>query len=400
MTYAVRLILAAGATMFIAGCGAGDNPVRTSSGSATATAGFDLEGAAHQVVTRSAQVQEGDRVVISGSPDDIELLENIATHVRRLGAHPLVVVWSDRLTRRTYDDVPEQFDSQRDVWAWAMADMADVVITIAPGSAVDLLAELPMHRVIARRQANAGLNEHINTSGMRTVEVGNGLYPSESLAQRFGMSQQELARLFWEGVQADPTRLMNSANAIADVFGTGRIVHVTHPNGTDITFRIDGQTPGINNGVVPPARPGAPRGTWLPAGEVYTVVVPGSANGRLVIDRTLFQGIEVRDLTVTVESGRLTAMTSPSDLSALRAAYDAAPPERELLSVFDVGINPGVASQRVVSWVPAGMATFGFGSNLFAGGDVTIDWLLPLHQPGTTVRVDDTIIIENGVLMK
>jgi aminopeptidase len=399
MTYAVRLILAAGATMFIAGCGAGDNPVRTSSGSATATAGFDLEGAAHQVVTRSAQVQEGDRVVISGSPDDIELLENIATHVRRLGAHPLVVVWSDRLTRRTYDDVPEQFDSQRDVWAWAMADMADVVITIAPGSAVDLLAELPMHRVIARRQANAGLNEHINTSGMRTVEVGNGLYPSESLAQRFGMSQQELARLFWEGVQADPTRLMNSANAIADVFRTGRVVHVTHPNGTDITFRIDGQTPGINNGVVPPAVPGTPRGTWLPAGEVYTVVVPGSGNGRLVIDRTLFQGIEIRDLTVTVENGRLTDMTSPSDLSSFRAAYDAAPPERDVLSVFDVGINPGVASQRVVSWVPAGMATFGFGSNLFAGGDVTIDWLLPLHQPGTTVRVDDTIIIENGVLM-
>jgi aminopeptidase len=399
MTHAARLFLAAGATACIAACGAGDNPTRSGSGSATATAGFDLEGAAHQVVTRSAQVQEGDRVVVAGTPDDIELLENIATHVRRLGAHPLILVWSDRLTRRTYDDVPEQFDSQRDAWAWAMADMTDVMITIAPGSAMDLLAELPMHRVIARRHANAGLNEHINTSGVRTVEVGNGLYPSESLAQRFGMSQQELARLFWEGVQADPTRLMNSANAIANVFRAGSVVHVTHPNGTDINFRIDGQTPGINNGVVPAGGPGTPRGTWLPAGEVYTVVVPGSANGRLVIDRTLFQGVEIRDLTVTVENGRLTAMTSPSDLSSLRAAYDAAPPERELLSVFDVGINPGVASQRVVSWVPAGMATFGFGSNLFAGGDITIDWLLPLHQAGTTVRVDDTIIIENGVLM-
>jgi aminopeptidase len=399
MTHALRFILAAGAMACIAACGAGDNPTRSGSGSATATAGFDLEGAAHQVVTRSAQVQENDRVVVAGTPDDIELLENIATHVRRLGAHPLVVVWSNRLTRRTYDDVPEQFDSQQDAWAWAMADMTDVMITIAPGSAEDLLAELPTHRVAARRNANAGLYEYMNRSGMRTVEIGNGLYPSESLAQRFGMSEQELARLFWEGVQADPTRLMNSANAIAGVFRAGRVVHVTHPNGTDINFRIDGQTPGINNGVIPPAGPGTSRATWLPAGEVYTVVVPGSANGRLVIDRTLFQGVEIRDLTVTVENGRLTAMTSPSDLSSLRAAYDAAPPERELLSVFDVGINPGVASQRVVSWVPAGMATFGFGTNLFAGGDITIDWLLPLHQAGTTVRVDDTIIIENGVLM-
>jgi aminopeptidase len=399
MTHAARLVLAAGAIACVAACGAGDNPTRSGSGSATATAGFDLEGAAHQVVVRSAQVQEGDRVVVAGTPDDIELLENIATHVRRLGAHPLVVVWSDRLTRRTYDDVPEQFDSQRDVWAWAMADMTDVVINIVPGSAEDLLAELPTHRVAARRNANSGLYEHMNASGMRSVEIGNGLYPSESRAQRFGMSQQELARLFWEGVQADPTRLMNSANAIAGVFRGGSVVHVTHPNGTDISFRIDGQTPGINNGVIPPAGPGTSRGTWLPAGEVYTVVVPGSANGRLVIDRTLFQGVEIRDLTVTVENGRLTDMTSPSDLSSFRAAYDAAPPERELLSVFDVGINPGVASQRVVSWVPAGMATFGFGTNLFAGGDITTDWLLPLHQPGTTVRVDDTIIIENGVLM-
>ncbi len=40
------------------------------------------------------------------------VLENIAVHVRKVGAFPLIDIGSDRLTKRMFFDVPEKYDAQ------------------------------------------------------------------------------------------------------------------------------------------------------------------------------------------------------------------------------------------------------------------------------------------------
>jgi aminopeptidase len=392
MKRASLVVLAAGACFGAAACGGGENP--THSASAMAAASFDLEGAAHEVVVRSARVQAGELVAISGGPDDIELMENIAVHVRRLGAHPLIVLNSDRLARRLYDDVPESRDTQRDEWPFRLVDAADVWIVVA-FSGENVLAHVPQRRIAAGRAANVEL--YPRAAGTRTVEIGNVLYPSESRARQFGMSRTELAHLFWEGVQADPARLTASANAVAGALTAGSTIRITHPNGTDLTLGIGGTPPLINDGVVP-TEPGTFQATWLPAGEVYIAVKPGSASGRVVLDRQLFQGVEYRDITLTFADGQLTAMESPGGLGALRDFLDAAPGGWDRLTALDIGINPGIASQRVQAWVPAGMVTISLGDNMWAGGDVDLTFYHAFHLPGSTVRVDDRVIVEDGVL--
>jgi hypothetical protein len=81
MKRASLVVLAAGACFGAAACGAGENPTHSASAMAAAPS-FDLEGVAHEVVVRSARVQVGELVEISGGPDDIELMESIADHVR------------------------------------------------------------------------------------------------------------------------------------------------------------------------------------------------------------------------------------------------------------------------------------------------------------------------------
>jgi aminopeptidase len=394
MSAVPRLFPALAACAVLAGCGVGENPAHSASALAQAPT-FDIEGAAHEVIVGSAQVKEGEVVLIMGGPNDIELLENLAVHVRRLGAHPLITLGSDRLGRRFFDDVPERYDTQRDAWMWEISRLADVIITVSFNAVTDYLAHVPQERIRARRDANAGLTEHISRQ-TRTVEIGNGLYPTDALAEQFGIPQRELARLFWEGLQADPARLAATGSAALEVLGNGRVVHVAHPNGTDITMSIEKRTVSLNNGVVPLT--GSFRGTWLPAGEAYVAPVPGSARGRIVVDRKLFQGVEYRDITLTVANGRITSMESPHDISVLRADFDGAPEGRDVLGVFDIGVNPGITSQRVLTWVASGMVTLHFGANSWAGGELAIDWGLPLHLPGTTVTVDGRVIIDNGVL--
>ena len=66
----------------------------------------NLDALAAQLVKQCAGVGEGELVGITGDPKDAEILEDLAVQVRKRGAYPLVMLTSDRLARRLYDDVP------------------------------------------------------------------------------------------------------------------------------------------------------------------------------------------------------------------------------------------------------------------------------------------------------
>jgi aminopeptidase len=48
--------------------------------------------------------------------------------------------------------------------------------------------------------------------------------------------------------------------------------------------------------------------------------------------------------------------------------------------------------------VPAGTITVGMGNNLWAGGSNKAPYAYDVSMPGTTVMLDDKVIIENGRL--
>jgi len=50
------------------------------------------------------------------------------------------------------------------------------------------------------------------------------------------------------------------------------------------------------------------------------------------------------------------------------------------------------------SFMPAGMVTLNLGNNLWAGGDNAVPFGLASFLPGSTLKVDDKVIVENGVL--
>ncbi len=73
---------------------------------------MDYDAIAKKLVHEAAGVREGDKVLITGGVRDLERLEDLAVHVRMLGAFPLISIGSDRMTRRMYDDVPAKYDAQ------------------------------------------------------------------------------------------------------------------------------------------------------------------------------------------------------------------------------------------------------------------------------------------------
>lgn len=400
------------ATVMLLSCQPAAPPTNISDSKSTSTPqetmkarATDLAALSNRLVSEVAGVKEGDIVLISGSVRDIELLENLNTDVRKVGAFPLLTLNSDRMGKKYFDEVPEKYDSQAPELNLRLATMATVTISLDPSEAEGLLAGVPPARFAALGKANEPVAEVFRKRNVRQVEVGNGLYPTEWRAKRFGMSQEELSKAFWSAVNTDYSALQSSAEKIKSTLETGKELHITNPNGTDLKVRIEGRPFFVSDGIISAEdlKKGSPAvNVYLPAGEVYCAPVPGTAEGKVVVSRDFYQGKEINDLTLTFVAGKLTSMTgSGPGFAEFKADYDARAEGKETFAFVDFGINPSFsvpAASKVGNWIQAGMVTVGTGNNTWAGGDNTISYGLTNHLPGSTVILDGKTIVENGVL--
>jgi leucyl aminopeptidase (aminopeptidase T) len=366
--------------------------------------GADLEAAARKVVLQCAGITEGEIVLVSGSVRDIEFLENIAVNVRAQGAFPLLTVYSNRLNHRMYADVPARYDSQTPDLDLKLARIITAAIDVSGSDSLSLMADVSLERMAARGKAYAPVTDLSLKLGTKKVSVGNGLYPTAAVARQYAVSQPELAKQFWNGVNTDYARLAAIGKTVKAMLAAGKEVHITSPNGTDLRLRVEGRPVFVSDGVVSAedAQAGGAAATvWLPAGEVFLAPVKGTAEGKVVFDHYFVRGSEITGLTLEFKGGVLTSMTAKSGLEPLKQMYDVAGAGRDQFAMIDIGINPDVTmvpGSKLLSYVQAGMITVGLGGNTWAGGDNAVPFGMDGFIPGCTLTVDGKALVEKGKL--
>lgn len=364
----------------------------------------DYDKLAQRIVGQCAGIKEGEIVSVSGNIRDMQLLEDLAVHVRRVGAFPLLSVGSDALGRRLLVDVPEKYDSQAPRLDLRLAELIDASINLDWGSDPSMNADIPARRLEARSQAGAPVSDIYAERGIRGVYFGNGMYPSRHNAVRFGMTEEGLSKLFWDAVNVDYARLQRIGEAVRQRLAEGREVRIAHPNGTDLTLRIAGRPVFVSDGVISAediAQGFAAVQVYLPAGEVFLAPIPGTAQGKVVIDRLWYFGDEINGLTLTFQAGKLTGMSGRPGFETVKARYDVAGAGKEEFAFIDVGINPGLVipeGSKLLNWTAAGMITIGIGENVWAGGANNCPYGLSGYLPGSTLTIDGMPLVESGRL--
>ena len=406
------LLISVSASLALLSCQQAQPPANVSENKATPqmetakkTAVTDLEALANRLVTQVAGVKEGEIVFVNGGVRDMELLENISTDVRKAGAFPLLTVGSDRMFKKYFEEVPEKYDAQAPDLDLKLATMPAVAIGVETNEADDIAAGISQTRMAAVAKAGEPVADLYQKRNVRSVNVGNGLYPTAYRAKRFGMSQDDLAKTFWEAVNSDYTGVQTTGESVKTTLSTGKEVHITNPNGTDLKVKIEGRPFFVSDGIISAddVKKGGPAvSVYLPAGEVYCAPVPGTAEGTVVMSQTYMNGKEVTDLKLTFVAGKVTQMTgSGPGFDDLKKEYDARGDGKELFAFVDFGINPNLhiwPASKVGNWVQSGMVTVGTGNNTWAGGDNKVSYGLTMFLPGSSVTLDGKNIVENGVL--
>ena len=381
-----------------------ENKPTTSPEAAKKTAPTDQKALSNRLVTQVAGVKEGDIVFITGGVRDLELLEDLVTDTRKVGAFPLLTVNSDRIGKKYFEEVPEKYDNQSPDLDLKLATLPTVSIGIDSNEAEDPLAGVSEGRRAAVGKSFEPVAELYLKRNVKQVGVGNGLYPTAWRAKQFGMSQDELAKTFWDAVNSDYSSVQATGEKVKGTLSAGKELHITDANGTDLKVRIEGRPFFVSDGIISPedVQKGGPAvSVYLPAGEVYCAPVAGSAEGKVVLPQDFFRGKEITNLTVSFVGGKVSSMTgSGPGFQDMKAEYDAAGPGKELFSFVDFGINPGLhlwPTSKLGNWIQAGMVTVGTGNNTWAGGDVKVPYGINNHLPGCTVTLDGKTIIDKGV---
>ena len=361
-----------------------------------------MKSLAAKLVNQSAGVKEGEIVMISGSVRDMDLLENIVTEVRKAGGEPLLTIGSEKMAKASYTDVPEKYDSREPKLGMVIAKTANVVINVDGGETEALFADVPPARQAARAKAGTAVGQEFIKNKVRTVNVGNDLYPTEWRAKRFDMPLDAFAKMFWDGVNIDYTGLQATGEK-ARASLAGKEVEITHPNGTSLKVNLDSRPAYISDGII--SADDVAKGNFLaflPAGEAAVVTAAGSGNGKFVVEKDFFDGKEMHNVVFNFENGKLTSMTGEGDgFAAMKASYDAFGEGKDMLGYVDIGINPSFTlapGSKLGNWVSAGMVSVGTGNNTWLGGTNNSTGGSGGHLAGCTVKIDGRVVVENGAL--
>ena len=335
---------------------------------------------------------------------DNQLLENLAVETMKAGGQPLITVFSDQLGRRAYDEVPASYDSQAQTLGIALVNTFDVQLSVDVGESENIMAGVPAARIAARAAANQPVIEAFLKRGVRSVNLGNGLYPTATLAGRLGKTQAEIASIFWKAAMVSPDTIRAKGEAIRSALAAAKQVTLSSANGTSMTFGVMADRGFVSDGAITADKVkqgSAATQTWLPAGELLVPVAPGTAEGKVVVDKLTFQGTTIEGLTLAFSKGALTSMTAKSGLDALKALYDASSGAKEQFSYIDIGLNPEAKlptnTGRIVWMAPGGM-TIGMGDNTGWGGTNVSSFGLAGSVDAATLSVDGKALIENGTL--
>ena len=228
-------------------------------------------------------------------------------------------------------------------------------------------------------------------------------YASDAQAEHWGIPGAMWRSQLIRGVtDVDYGALRSDGQRAAALLLKGRELRLTAGNGTDLTLRLRGRTPWVDDGSID--ADDRRRGRLLttsPAGSVVVATDEGSAKGVVVASRPSFLGPgRVDGAQWEVDAGRLRNYWYTEGGEAFEADFARAPRGRETVGLFALGLNPALApGVPQAEDLEAGTVTLAIGGNTLYGGRNRCRFLSWITVGEATVAVDGAPLCDRGKVL-
>ncbi len=342
-------------------------------------------------------LQPGERILLVGAPGRFDpLIEELRAGARAAGAEDL--------------GAHAVQGAQPDAWRTAFTDeLAGADDGDLPGLLADVDVGVMMPGATTTHAVYAAMQQVLRGASGRTVHFHwAGAYSMDGrlLDQTpafDALYQDVLLRTDYAGLAAAQGRFEAAMR--------GAEVHVTTPSGTDLRFRIADRPVTRQDGDASAARARRARNlidreVELPAGAIRVAPIEESVHGTIVFPPTFWNGSEVRGLTLTFESGRVSDASAESGIEAAVAEMDAAGPAGRAFREFALGFNPLLAVPDVGDrWIPyygygAGVVRLSLGDNTELGGAVGGGYVRWNFFTDATVTVGAETWVDGGRMIR
>ncbi|MEZ4647338.1 MAG: helix-turn-helix domain-containing protein [Candidatus Eisenbacteria bacterium] len=361
--------------------------------------GIDLARIARRVVRENLRVREGQTVLVVLTPPALKLAGALQVEIRAAGAKPRLHIWSRAVALHSLDNhTTEELETLDFVEPHLQRDI-DAAILLSSNMPEEGSEPTPQQREKFPLLLQS-VSRWYGSLRERRIPLLELALPHRGEFEHGVATPEEAIDAFWTCLEADVEPLANRIRALHERFRGAREVRVTCPRGTDLTVAVDVDRAFLSDGVISESDIAAGHPfEALPAGVLSFLPVPGTANGTLFTRHVFAGGLPFTDVTLTLRDGRIEAVKSPNDVTALIGRLDTATGDAKELAEIGVGLNPGASQttgKPVLDACMNGTVTLTFGNNEQLGGKVQSTFTLILPARDRSLHVDDTAIIDRG----
>lgn len=284
-----------------------------------------LRGVAETLVEDGLELESGDDVVVTAPPVAEPLVEALHGVLGAVGASPLWVARSDRITGAHLRALDPDDASPDGHWGAAI-EAADATVAIRGSVNATEHAEVPRETLQAVHAVTEMGWDHLSEA--RSVLTQ---YPGPGDAQRAGMSTAAYREFVLDAIDRDWAAQGERQQPVADALDAGDRLRIVRGEDTDLTMSIAGMDAVNDDGKLN-----------LPGGEVYTAPVADTLEGHATFDvPRLVEGTELDGVELGFEDGEVVdaaAETGERFLYGILQADDGASRVGEV----GIGTNEGI----------------------------------------------------------
>ena len=348
-----------------------------------------LKEAAHVIVTSVAGLRKRPSVLVICGPHNKILAQYIMLESPRVGAHAFLWEFDEGFFLESLKNASEKPLAAVLSKARSLVEKSDVIIWLSQFEDVERFPVNVREVVYSFWDA---VYEDVKLKPRLLVNL-----PSPKTVRAMRINYLEFLAAFINGVKVDYARIKGIGVNVALELAEKNRIRVSHSNGTDLEFSIEGRHVAVESGTLEDCySTGKDCGVEVPGGEVYVAPIETSANGIFVVDEHKEYGL--KRLELLFADGRIAEFKAERGGDSFKRLLEKAKGGKDRIGEFGVGTNYGM---KPVGWSvydekALGTAHIALGNNVHLGGvneaSIHVDFVL--DKP--TVEVDNKVILRKG----